>query len=81
MLSPKSFVIAFLLAAGLFALGVYFIRRPEEACRRLSLQDVDSRFGAKFFRGAGWFYACGGALGMLMVIAAAVVNFGHLHAR
>lgn len=81
MLSPTSFLIAFGLAAGLFAVGIYFVRRPEAACRRFALGQVDSRFGAKFFRGVGWFYACGGALGMVMVIAAALVNFGHLRGR
>ncbi len=81
MLSPTSFLLAFVLAAGLSALGIYFIRRPEEACRRFVLGQVDSRFGVRFFRGVGWFYACGGALGMLMVIAAAVVNFGHLRSH
>ncbi|HUY82288.1 MAG TPA: hypothetical protein VMU92_11245 [Acidobacteriaceae bacterium] len=78
MLSPSSFVIAFVLAAGLFVLGVYFIRRPEEASHRFGLGQIDGQFGGRFFRGVGWIYVCGGALGMLMVIAAAVVNFGHL---
>ena len=81
MLSPTSFGIAFLLATGLFAVGVYFVRRPEDACRRFVLGQVDSRFGVRFFRGVGWFYACGGVLGILLLIAAAIVNFGHLHGR
>jgi hypothetical protein len=81
MLSPSSFAIAFVLAAGLFAAGVYFVRRPEAACRRFVLGQVDTRFGVRFFRGVGWFYVCGGLLGMLMVIAAAIVNFSHLHGR
>ncbi|HTV04945.1 MAG TPA: hypothetical protein VME86_06215 [Acidobacteriaceae bacterium] len=81
MLSPTSFVIAFVLAAGLLVAGVYLVRRPERALAIFSSGQVEQRFGVRFFRGVGWFYIFGGALGVVLVLAAAVVNFGHLHGR
>ncbi len=81
MLSPSSFVIAFVLAAGLLGAGVYLVRRPERMLAMFSQGQVEQRFGERFFRWVGWFYICGGALGLLMLIVAAVVDFGHLHLR
>jgi hypothetical protein len=81
MLSPSSFVIAFVLAAGLLAAGVYLVRRAEKVYGMFASEQAEPRFGVRFFRWVGWSYICGGALGVLMVIAAAVVNFGHLRGR
>jgi hypothetical protein len=81
MLSPTNFVIAFVLAAGLLLAGVYLVRRPERAFAVFAQEQLDPRFGVRFFRWVGWTYIAGGLLGMLMLIAAAVVNFGLWHRR
>ena len=79
MESPLNFALAFALAIALLVFGWFLVRNPEKVCRAFPLGEAQSRFGLKFFRVAGWFYICGGALGVLMLVVAAVLNFHRSH--
>lgn len=79
MQSPSYFLLAFALAIGLLIAGIYFVRNPEKMFRKLSFGQAQTRFGVGFFRVMGWFYICGGVLGVVMMIVAVVLNYGHFH--
>jgi uncharacterized membrane protein YdcZ (DUF606 family) len=76
---PSAYILAGVLAMALLLAGIYFVRRPEKVYRALSFGQEQNRFGAKFFRVVGWFYLCGGALGLLMLAVAAYLNFSRSH--
>ncbi len=70
-----AYILALVLAAGLLTGGIFLVRNPEKAARTFSFGQTQNPFGVKFFRGAGWFYLCGGAIGIVMVVFALVLNY------
>jgi uncharacterized membrane protein len=79
MLSPGSCALSFALVIGLLIAGIYLVRNPERVFRRFSFGQVETRFGVGFFRVVGWFYIAGGAIGVLMLVVAAVLLLIHSH--
>jgi hypothetical protein len=77
--SASAYMIAGVLALGLLVAGIFFVRSPEKVYRTLSFGQAENRFGVKFFRVVGWFYLCGGALGLVMLAVAAYLNFSRSH--
>lgn len=73
-----AYILALVLAAGLLIGGIFLVRNPEKAARASSFGQAQNPFGVKFFRAVGWFYLCGGAVGILMVVVALVLNYLHL---
>lgn len=79
MLSPLTFLIAFLFANALLVLGAFFVRNPGKMYRWFSFGQAPTEFGVRFFRFVGWFYVGGAVLGVLMLAVAAFLNFFHSH--
>jgi len=73
--APLNYVLAFALAIALLIAGVFFVRRPEKMYRVCSFGQSPNQFGGKLFRMVGWFYICGGAIGVLMLVVSVFLNF------
>jgi hypothetical protein len=79
MQSPNAYLLAFALAIGLLITGAVFVRNPGKMYRIFSFGQAESQLGVKFIRVVGWFYICGGAIGVLMLIAAVALNYSRSH--
>ncbi len=80
MQTPLNYIVAFVLAFALLFAGIFLVRNSERVCRICSFgQNAPTRFGVRFFRLAGWFYICGGALGVLMLLLAMLLPRLHSH--
>ena len=78
MTTSGAYILALVLAAGLLLGGIFLVRNPERAAKAFSFGQVQNQFGVKFFRAVGWFYVCGGVIGILMVAFALGLNYFRL---